>query len=208
MIVSMASKECGGKLKYSKKVKTIVIVDDFEEYKRNYNNIMMNDAVIYKGDIEEFVDCVTPENAKQVFLFLSANPDILNLSSIDKIKDYNVLCNVPANYSNMEQLYNLSQMYPNIRFCGGELVLLKGVNIGVFDTEKPKKFVFNDPYSCQEPVTDISEIEGYTFVQTNNGVQTVKVKATKPKDTKTKAEKRTTSGKKKNTFKTGGLSMF
>ena len=220
MIVSMTAAECKGKFKCGKKTQTIVTVDDFGDYKTYYNNIMLNDAIIYKGDIDEYISHVTPDNAKNVFLRIEANPDIVNLDRLAKMKAYNVLCSVPDDYNNMQQLYELNQMYPNIHFCGGNLLYLDGIKYGVFEVKKPGRYIMTDEYSCQQDVTPIDEVGvDYEFVQprgetitvnaktdkARKALDKVKVKKQKEEDEEEK-EKKTKAVKNK--FKTGGLSMF
>ena len=61
---------------------------------------------------------------KNVFLKIEANPDIMNLDRLAKMKAYNILCSVPEGYNNMQQLYELNQMYHNLHFCGGNFLYL------------------------------------------------------------------------------------
>ena len=218
MIVSMKAAECRGKFKCgNNKSQTIVIVDNFEEYKTLYDNIMLNDVVIYKGDIDEYIISVTPDNAKKVFLYIEVNPDIMNLDKLAKLKDYNVLCKVPEGYNDMQQLYELNKMFPNIHFCGGNLLYLDGINYGVFEVKKPVRFVMNDEYSCQQDVIALEDLEvEYEFVQSKG--ETIKVKAKtkkekpvkEPKVSKKEKEEKVVKPKanKSNKYKTGGLSMF
>lgn len=218
MIVSMKAAECRGKFKCgNNKSQTIVIVDNFEEYKTLYDNIMLNDVVIYKGDIDEYIISVTPDNAKKVFLYIEVNPDIMNLDKLAKLKDYNVLCKVPEGYNDMQQLYELNKMFPNIHFCGGNLLYLDGINYGVFEVKKPVRFVMNDEYSCQQDVIALEDLEvEYEFVQPKG--ETIKVKAKtkkekpvkEPKVSKKEKEEKVVKPKanKSNKYKTGGLSMF
>lgn len=216
----MKSAECRGKFKCSRKNQTIVTVDNFEEYKSNYNNIMTCDAIIYNGDINEYISNVTPDNAKKVFLHLTGNPDIANIEKLGMLKNYNVMYSLPDGYCDMEQLYNLNKMYPNIHFCGGKTLYLEGINYGVIKrAQSPVRYVFTDEYSCQQDVIALEDVtEDYEFVQGKGESIVVKKKdVNKPKQSnkvakENKAEsKNKTEGKNKtksSKFKTGGLSMF
>lgn len=221
MIVSMKAVECQGKFKCSKKVQTIVTVETFEDYKKYYNNIMLNDVIVYNGDIDEYIANVTPDNAKNVFLHINCNPDIINLDVIEKMKEYNVMCTVPEGYNNMQQLYELNKMYSNIHFCGGNLLYINGVNIGLFEIKKVNRYIMTDEYSCQQSVIPLDEVDvDYEFVKPKgetvkikakvnkaiDRIKKVKVKKNKDEDEEEKEEKKQKVSKNK--FKTGGLSMF
>lgn len=213
----MKSEQCRGKFKCSRKNQTIVTVDNFEEYKSNYNNIMTCDAIIYNGNIDEYINSVSPENAKKVFLHIKGNPDVANIEKLGMLKNYNVMYSLPDGYCDMEQLYNLNKMYPNIHFCGGKTLYLEGINYGVIKRALlPVRYVFTDEYSCQQDVIALEDVtESYEFVQgKDESVVVKKEKVTQPKQPKqikSKPEKEKTEGKgktKSSKFKTGGLSMF
>ena len=208
MIVSMKSGECRGKFKCRRKSQTIVVVESFEEYKSNYNNIMTCDAIIYNGNIDEYISSVTPDNAKNVFFFFFCNPDIANIQKLGMLKDYNVMYSLPNGYSDMEQLYNLNKIYPNIHFCGGKMLYLEGINYGVIKrAQAPVRYVFTDEYSCQQDVIALEDVtESYEFIQGNG--ESIVVKKEDVAQNKKKQAKESKTESKSNKFKTGGLSMF
>ena len=204
----MKSGECRGKFKCRRKSQTIVVVESFEEYKSNYNNIMTCDAIIYNGNIDEYISSVTPDNAKNVFLHITGNPDIANIQKLGMLKDYNVMYSLPNGYSDMEQLYNLNKIYPNIHFCGGKMLYLEGINYGVIKrAQAPVRYVFTDEYSCQQDVIALEDVtESYEFVQGNG--ESIVVKKEDVAQNKKKQAKESKTESKSNKFKTGGLSMF
>ena len=204
----MKSGECRGKFKCRRKSQTIVVVESFEEYKSNYNNIMTCDAIIYNGNIDEYISSVTPDNAKNVFLHITGNPDIANIQKLGMLKDYNVMYSLPNGYSDMEQLYNLNKIYPNIHFCGGKMLYLEGINYGVIKrAQAPVRYVFTDEYSCQQDVIALEDVtESYEFIQGNG--ESIVVKKEDVAQNKKKQAKESKTESKSNKFKTGGLSMF
>jgi len=212
MIVKMASNECVGKFTSKRKIQTVVEVETIEDLRSNFNNIKTADVVVYKGDIDTFIDSFTPDNVLNVDIMYSVNPDIVNLSLLDKLKGYNVLCKVPDGYHNMEQLHSISSMYGNIRFCGGHLLALDGINIGLFDVEKEKRYVFKDEYSCQEDIKTLADLDElgitYAFTSPKENVPKIpKIKAPKVLKDTTKKPK-VSKPKKQPKFNVGGMGAF
>lgn len=219
VIVKLRIDECRGKLSTKKKVQTIVEVSSVEALTENYTNAKTANTIIYNGDIDSFVEAFTPDTASNINVLYEVNPDIINLQVLDKLKDYNVLCRVPKEYNNMEQLFKLNSMYPNVRFCGGHLLLINGVNIGAILFEKPKRYIFKDEYSCQEDVVDLSYLDEngiiYEFVAPKeNGVKSIrpkrpsKPKSDKPKVSKAKTKAKEPKPKKQSKYISGGMDAF
>lgn len=209
MIVSINSNEYRGTFKCKRKVRTIAEVDSINDLMTNYSNLRTADAIIYKGNIDDLIETITPDNAKDIFVLYCVNPDIINLQTLNKLSQYNVLCRVPEGYSNMEQLYTISTMHPNVRFCGGKLLKLDGVQIGVFSDEKPKRYIFTDNYGCQEDVRTLQYLDdndiAYEFTEEKIGVLTRQVKPNKSKGVGAKAQSKV---KKQLKYNQGGLTAF
>lgn len=68
-------------------------------------------------DVEhEFLDTVTEE-------------DVYGLAE-ETISGVTVLIKLPETYCDMEFIYNMSQAYKNVRFCGGNLFTIEGCRLG------------------------------------------------------------------------------
>ena len=212
MIVCIDANEYRGKFSCKQRnVKTIAEAHSISELLGNYKNLSTANAILYSGDIDNLIVTMTPDNAKQIFIVYEVNPDVINLGLLDKLQEYNVLCRVPDGYNNMQHICTLSEMYPNLRFCGGYLLQLDGVRIGVFDAENPKRYIFKDKYGCQEDVVSLSNLDEkgvkYSFVDIEEqGVHIDKSSTKKPKaDSKKRAK---ADIKKQPKFTQGGLSIF
>ena len=214
MIVKMNSSECRGKLTTKKKVQTIVVVNSFEELSTNFSNLKYADVLIYTGDINELISSFTPDSVsafpfKLYIQYTVKNPDLINMSLLDELNGYNILCRVPDDYCNMEQLFNINSMYPDVYFCGGHLLKLDGVNIGLFDSERLKRYVFKDEYSCQEDVVSLADIGDYSFsIPKEKGVSLPKPKKVKEKVAKLPKVSKPKKSVKQSKFSKGGLTAF
>lgn len=65
--------------------------------------------------------------------------------------DVRVVFKLPKEYNDMMSIYNYSQKYPNIRFCGGNLIRLEGCHIGCIGVSDIKKKIAESriPLVCE-----------------------------------------------------------
>lgn len=154
------SKEFSGKLvlpnedkKTPDKVLLNIVVDDG------------NTRVFQELDGKEFV---TFKDIPTTFCPSSFEGRVFNEYSLEdltqnKVKPVNgvvSLISLPKGYSDMLKLKKLSDMYPGIRFIGGKLLGVEGVNIGRLDLGKEKMSpVFEDIYDTFVEV-DLDDLSG------------------------------------------------
>lgn len=119
-----------------------VSVDDFtlEEavslYKRDRNIVMLD----YVGTLEYLSTCSEALfDGVYVGRKIDVGSDVFQediegvLSKLPQ--GVTLVVGLPDDYSDMEFVYNMSHKYPNVRFCGGNLFLLEGCNIGCCDSK-------------------------------------------------------------------------
>lgn len=142
------SKKYNGKLvipcedkKSPDKVSINVVVDD-------------GDTDVYKG-LSGNEKCITFVNEPADFCPTELQGNVFNEYTLDDLLNARVkevegivsLVRLEKDYSDMRVLCNYTKKYPNIRFIGGNLLGVEGVNIGRYDKGKDKMSpVFNEMY--------------------------------------------------------------
>lgn len=81
---------------------------------------------------------------------------------------------LPQNFKDLELLYKLNQTYPQVHFCGGDLFVIKGCNIGCCNIDLLQKknvsydvdaFYRKGACNCALEVHDFKDIKGITNIQ-------------------------------------------
>ena len=87
------------------------------EYQGNLSTLAIKDLKgVYITKVYDFGNNITEEEIKDV---------------VEELPDGMVgIIRVPQEYSDMHFVYNMSQKYPNIRFCGGTMFCFDGCRIG------------------------------------------------------------------------------
>lgn len=97
--------------------------------------------------------------------------------------EWTPLVRLPDNYSDMRELYNMQQKYPNLRFIGGNLLNIDGINIGREE---------ETPIVCKGVYDDYEEVK---YSELGN-IKIVEKKERKAKKEKGKKEKKDKQGSK------------
>lgn len=189
------SKEKSGKLviaredkKSADKVTLNVVVRDGDQ--AVFKNLTGNERCV------TFIDnpvSTCPEEWKgKVF---NEYPFGIDYSSISEVDGVISLIRLPKAYSDMRTLKDINKDYPNLRFIGGNLLGIEGVNIGRYEQGKSKMSpVFSEMYDTflEVPLSELDNIE--ELVRRN------KRKVTSMSDGKRSGKGRG-SGSSKNSFK-------
>lgn len=105
-----------------------------------------------------------------------------------------VLVKLPKDYSDMKTIHAYSQKYPNIRFCGGNLIRLDGCNVGCIGKEDISKKipdnrigVLAEGCGCVFQNIHIDDVDTLEFYESKSNVTEKKVRSSgKPKSKTTK----------------------
>lgn len=186
MIVKLQPEELSGRLMIDdKKVTTMTEISSIEELKNLIvtAKFVYSDILLYKGSIDDLLTVtLTPEQKAKLMVYQAINPDLYDIETLSRLQGYTILGMTSSDYHNMEQLYKVNTIYPNIRFCGGYFCKLDGVKIGLIE-DKSKEVVFNNKYSISDEVIDLFELD-------NRGIEyEFTAKVVKEKQSKSSVER-------------------
>lgn len=150
----LASCSIDDALKYNGKL--VIPVEDRKSPDRVSINVVVEDGDVgvYKK-LSGSEKCITFVNHPIDFCPTEYEGKVFNEFSLDDLMNGRVtevngvvtLIRLDKDFSNMRTLYSYNKKYPSIRFIGGNLLGIEGVNIGRYDAGKEKMSpVFNEMY--------------------------------------------------------------
>lgn len=97
-------------------------------------------AFDYDGDLSKLASL--PSISKAIIIHKKIDLSVINIEMylVTVPKTVRVVLELEDNYSDMRTLKHLSSKYPQVRFCGGNVIRLNGVNLGcILQDDLPKK---------------------------------------------------------------------
>lgn len=164
-------------------------IDEAIQWARNNKQVAL---LYFIGDIDK----LRGKDISGSKVAVKLTPDVVDDKFMTSLalypNDVRLVCKLPSDFHDMRIVYTLSQLYPNIRFCGGNLISLLHCKLGCISAEdigrKGKQGVqISDCFAVEKP-TDIDRatqeliFEQLSVVPTSSGKSDSKNKS---KSTKT-----------------------
>lgn len=163
-------------------------IDEAVEWSRGNKQV----ALLYFVGDNEILVSKDLSNSKIAIKLLPDRIDDEFISNLAKVpQSVRIICKLPEGYSDMRQVYTLSRLYPNIRFCGGNLISLLHCKLGCISAEdlgrKGKQGLqISDCFAIEKPVDIDRATQEVVFEQITVSPSVTKFEGkSKSKSTKT-----------------------